>query len=534
MAFEIPSYLDPILTFYNIPWPDIDEDAFHNLQQPLRDFGQDLDAVGETIENAIGLLAVANHSTALQSIHDHAKHVKSSFLDPIKGVCGDLAGAPCEIAYDGVLGAKWTLLGVLTGEIANDVVDVVATIATLGLDSALTAAEAVAVREAISRSADLAEQEIAAQLVSAAGNCIDNFVSSLINPFINDIVHAVEGAVDSYLPQFLLRQTSGAASDSILEEERVAGKLHLSRSDLENCVQSIVQSSHHLVAASEKLSTAIEDIFMHAAPGAPRVSGAEIMRNALKGVVHTIRQDLVSGVENLVTNVIDHFTNLLVNFLHAVQQLDEQASAQASKQHAASGAPVAVLSAAGVGSTVAVGVAAATGQIDAERARSVRTEEAAAGKTADSFAVRKETARVSGDGHSHNDDVGEMHRQATGSHIAVGNPTANKEIVDELHPKGTEEGGHVTVGEQTVTGGAVSTEHLGVHHEGEQRPHLESAMTHPQSGTDHLDVKHRDDHDPKMAPAEQVASGVPEEHRNDDSAPPVNVDASSSQGESGN
>lgn len=532
MAIEIPAYLDPIIQLYNIPWPDIDEDAFHNVQQPLRDFGQDLDAVGESIESAIGILTAANPSSTLQSVLAHAQFIRSTYLDPIKGICDDLAGAPCEIAFDMTCAMKWSLLALLSGEIANDLLDAAATVVTFGADAVLTGAEALAVREAVSESASIAESEIINAVMSAANQCIDNFVSSLINPFINEMVHGVEGAANSYLPRFLLQQELGMVHGGVAAEGGLAGRLHLSPAELENCVQSIVQSSAHLATAEQSLSSAIDDIFSHPAPNAPSAPESTVMRMALKGVVHTIRQDLVDGVKSLVKDVIQHFETLLRDFMNAIDDLDKQASALASKQHALPVPLVEAISAAGVGFAAAADVAAASGRINSDEALAVKMEEVTVEEDGRSLAIHAESVVVLADGATTTVSVEDVHRPPPAPTVTAGVASASHGNVDNLQTKVTAEGTHGGQGAQGAVTGTSAPDPLDIHRAGEHRPHVEATATQPHSGPEHLDHKRPDGRGPKSARAESSAHEVQELRKDEKVDLKPAIDSSPANGDS--
>ena len=212
MSIELPGWVTPILNAYGIPWPDVNEDAFHAMKQPLRTFGQDLVAVSDAIEKALGDLESGNPSHTLRALSTYCSNIRRDFLDPIQGVCDDLAGTPCDVAYDAIVTLKLTLIGLLLGEIQDDVADIVATVVTLGADAELTVAEALVVREAIREAIEYGEGEVAYKLQSAADGYVDNFVNSLVNPFIDSVEKAVEARVESYIPALVLGRRRGSTT----------------------------------------------------------------------------------------------------------------------------------------------------------------------------------------------------------------------------------------------------------------------------------------------------------------------------------
>lgn len=396
MSFELPGWVQPILTLYGIPWPDVDEDAFHWLQQPLRDFGRDLVAVSEAIESAINDLHASNPSETLLAIGRYCAEIRKEFLDPIQNVCDGLAGQPCDLAYEAVIGVKWALVGLLTTEIVADIADVVETAVTFGADVALTGAEALALRTAVGEAIQAAEAEVASQLQSVANAQLDNFANSLINPFINSVERTVESRLDSYLPRLVLGEV-GAAKEF---GTSVAQKLYLNREQLDHAVSNIWNSAQHLQQAASKLDGIIDEIFSKPDPMAPPIPTlSSSMRIALMSVVKCIKSDLVSGIESLIHHVEKHFVALLADFVKALDELDSDTRRAAAAERAAAPPNVAVLS---VGSTwiaTSGGVGRMSGRVDVAEADRVQVTTAegvgfTAGVNAQQMAVSSQQAKV--------------------------------------------------------------------------------------------------------------------------------------------
>lgn len=351
MALEIPDYVQPLFDLYGLPWPDVDEDAFHDMQGPLAEFGRDLEAVGDAIEDALNLLLSGNPSQTLGALVHYVGAIRSDYLSPIQRICSDLAGEPCDLAYDMVVGVKWTIIGMLTGEVASDIIDIGEAILTLGLASGLSIAQAVAVREALSRCLKAAEGDIAGAVVSCANGYLDNFVSSLISPFISYVSQGLEREIETYAPRLLLREA--LSTEQSLYEEAVRGsdRLHVAESELEHCIASIISSSVHLDGAEKKLQAALDELFANPAPNAPSLPHglSPELRHALKGVIDTVKTDLITAIRQLIDHIVKHFVQLLRDYWHMLQELDRLARDLASKQHAGVVPPVMIGSLVGIG-----------------------------------------------------------------------------------------------------------------------------------------------------------------------------------------
>jgi hypothetical protein len=392
MAIDIPPWLNDVLNAYGIPWPDIDEDAFHALPQPLRNFGQDLHAVGDAIDSALRQLEAGNSSHTLRSVTTYFEAIRRDFLSPIAQICDDLAGTPCSAAYESIRDVKEAILVLLTAEIANDLLDVAGDALSFGTDTAAAAAEAYAVREAVAQSLKYAEGEVVSVIVNTTNQCLDDFVNSLINPFIAVVSSRIQGSVDSYAPHMLLQQGLAIEERASSADAAIADRLHLSPDAFDQCVTAIFESSSHLKSAAAKLDGAIEELFSHPAPNPQSHTLSSEMRTLVKGVVHTVEKDLVAGVEQLIDHIIDHFVDLLQDFKRAVDQLDQEARAIAAGEHLHLGPEVVVLSAAGVGAAAAADVLRTSGLVNGEEAESVQVETVVAVEDAESLAVSARSA----------------------------------------------------------------------------------------------------------------------------------------------
>ncbi|MDE3207126.1 MAG: hypothetical protein KGQ66_23220 [Acidobacteriota bacterium] len=464
MSIDIPSWLQPVLDFYEIPWPDVDEDAFHDMRQPLRNFGQDLDAVGAAIDSALADLESGNPSHTLRAISTYFASVKRDFLDPVRSICDGLAGWPCDVAYDAIVAVKVAIIGLLTTEIIDDAAAVVATAVTFGLDSAVTFAEAAGVREMVAESLSIAEGDVASRILSAANTELDNFVSSLLNPFISSVSARVQGEVDAYIPRLVLQQAFAAEQSAIDAEAGAAARLHLSPSELEHCVESITTSSVHLDQATKKLDSAIEEVFSHPAPSPSPSTASAALRSAVKGVVQTVEADLVGGLRSLIDHVIGHFVTLLQDYKRALDDLDQEARVAASQHHARLGAPVVALSAAGLGTVVAAGVGATSGLVNSAKAQPVQVEVVTAAEDGDSIAVAVDTTVVSAGPATANDTADHIEVRVATATATAGPASATGGGVTEVRVKVDAEGPHVVAAQSGSAPGAPVGAHGAEHH----------------------------------------------------------------------
>ena len=496
MSFDMPGWVEPVLAAYGIPWPDVDEDAFHWVQQPLRSFGHDLVAVSDAIESAVQELEAGNPSQTLNAIGRYCGDIRRDFLDPIQTVCDDLAGQPCELAYQGVVAVKAGLVALLLYEIGSDVADVVETAITLGADSAVTFAEMLAVRKLVEIAVQEGEAEVGSLLQSLADRCLDNLTNSLINPFINSVETNVEARVDAYVPMIRLSEALAAMDES------AARRLHLSPEAMNRSIAAIWQSSQHLLQAASTLEQKIDEIFDRPDPSAPRVSTlSQSMRRALQSVMQTVKSELVGGVETLIQHVERHFVTLLEDFASALAELDADARRLAATERIAAGPEVVVLSAAASWAGASSLIDPTTDRVNVAAADQVEVGDAVSvGFAASLDAPSDGQASVTADASFTPQDGGvdrlDVKADLDGPGIAAVDNGVGR--VEELAVKVDQAGPQLGL----VQGPASSPQTLGVHHGDQGSVHATPVDAHADAaGMQHLHVR-REDHGPNVSSAD--------------------------------
>ena len=322
------------------------------------------------------------------------------------------------------------------------------------------------------------------------------------------MANRVEASVDSYAPQLLLRQAITIEQMANSENTSVADRLHISASELDRCVQAIYESATNLDRASSKLDTAIEELFAHPAPSPQAQHLSSSLRIAVKGVVHTVEQDLIGALRQLVDHVVKHFGTLLEDYKRALGDLDQQARNAASNEHVGAGAAVTVLSAAGTG--VAAGVAYASGIINAQESGRVQVETASVVENAESLTVAAKKAIQVTEAPVASGDAAEHLHASTGTPAErLGAATASGGATDgqPLQAKRSEVETHVS----QAAGVPESRATLGPRHDSEHvRGIHDGSPAEPATSGDRLHVRRPDETRPRVDTATNTSHGVEE------------------------
>jgi hypothetical protein len=431
VAIEIPTELIPVFQFYGIPWPDIDEDAFNELPKPLRTFGSDVSALGGEVSATLRELADGNSSQTLHAIADHFAMIRRDFLDKVSTLCDDLAGTPCRVAYDAIVTLKLAAIGAVAYQVTETVADLASEAATVGADTPLVVAQWIAVRETVEELLRAALEQIPSLLVQYATPLIQDWTNQLIGGFVNSIEHVVEGSVDPFVANLLFADLESLESAATV----VAGKLHLTPEDLERSITSIAGSSVSAVAAGQQLEHAAKQLFAQPAPGAGSSDSSPALRVLVGVVVTQVVQELSKAADQLIHHIIDDVVHLLQSYRQALENLDQQASTQASREHAAPGPALVVASTVGVAAAVATGIVATSGAAGGEGEGTVQVGEASLVSETTSVEAGPDGPSVAAQDASAQDTVADLSPPAPEKLDTDGSPVADTETVGTLERK---------------------------------------------------------------------------------------------------
>ena len=373
MSIELPGPVVDLIELYGFSWPDINEDGFKDLEQPLRDFSGSVDGAGETIEDSLRLLSQSNPSLSLQSLVGHIQTIREEFLRPLSHLCDELAGWPCQVAYDGIVALKVSIIACTAYEFTEDAPELASIAATGGTDAPEAFAIIVAERQyyqfVVRSLIDSAVSELSRTLQNNGKGIIDKLTQGLTQPFVNRVVNVLEGDLNSYSARFL----SSVARDVANGEEFGETRIHLNPEALIQSVINISKSLHQLASATSAMKLAVLEVV--ARPD-PSCSGLSQLDQQLRIIMHDVLETLVTelgdGVKELVQSVITHFTNLLKSYERELRELDEKAQAVASSQKMTMPNLVKVRSLSGLGSAVAASRIGISAAVDVGKDKSVQ------------------------------------------------------------------------------------------------------------------------------------------------------------------
>ena len=76
MAVTVPDWADTLLDLVGVNWPNVDEDAYREMADALREFADDLADDGQLANNHMERLLSSGHGEAMDALNEHWGKVK--------------------------------------------------------------------------------------------------------------------------------------------------------------------------------------------------------------------------------------------------------------------------------------------------------------------------------------------------------------------------------------------------------------------------------------------------------------------------
>lgn len=181
VGYTIPDGVDTMLDVVGVGWPNVDEDAYRDMADALREFAEDAEDDGGAANRHIQQLLLSGRSESLTALDTHWSKVQSKHKDLAKAA-RLIAGALDRVA-DLIVARKIVAVGELADLCATVGITLAFAPVTAGLSTLLAGAKIAATRIAFKRilkeMAEAAVAEIVAVLTEPAVAAIENVVADL-------------------------------------------------------------------------------------------------------------------------------------------------------------------------------------------------------------------------------------------------------------------------------------------------------------------------------------------------------------------
>ncbi|MFF5922723.1 DUF6531 domain-containing protein [Streptomyces flavochromogenes] len=207
MAVTVPDWADTLLDLVGVNWPNVDEDAYRDMADALREFADDLADDGQLANNHMERLLSSGHGEAMDALNEHWTKVKGKHLKDMVSAARTIADA-LDLAAGAIEGMKWKAvaeLGILAGQTGL----AMALIPVTGGLSALLGAGAIA----------FTKKQLLKLITSAMEEAVGHIVSVMTEP----VVAALENMAADLVVQVSM-DALGVQNGVNLDQTKQAGK----------------------------------------------------------------------------------------------------------------------------------------------------------------------------------------------------------------------------------------------------------------------------------------------------------------------
>nr|WP_308297195.1 MULTISPECIES: DUF6531 domain-containing protein [unclassified Streptomyces] len=183
MGYVLPGWLDEILDFIGINWPNVDEDDYREMADAMRELADAFDEHTGEAHGAVNRLLSSSEGWAVEALQEHWGKVKSSHLEQLPEVARLFADA-MDVVADVIYGMKIKAeveLGVMAASVG---VSIGLAFVTGGLSALIGAAEIAAMREVVRRII----KEAADQFVDQVMAMVTEPVAAKLEKMVTDAV----------------------------------------------------------------------------------------------------------------------------------------------------------------------------------------------------------------------------------------------------------------------------------------------------------------------------------------------------------
>ncbi|MEW2291033.1 DUF6531 domain-containing protein [Streptomyces sp. NPDC047841] len=190
MGYTIPGWLDEVLDFIGINFPNVDEDDYREMADAMREFAETFEGHGGDAHAAVSRILSSSEGWAVDAFEKHWNQVKASHLEKLPELARLFADA-CDVLADIIFGMKTKAeaeLAVMAGSVG---LSIGLAWVTGGLSAVLGAAEITAMRQAVKRIIDEAVDRIVDEVIAKVTEPVNAKLEAMVEDMVLDLA---EGA----------------------------------------------------------------------------------------------------------------------------------------------------------------------------------------------------------------------------------------------------------------------------------------------------------------------------------------------------
>lgn len=303
MSFTMPYYLQPLLDFYNLKWPDIDEDQVAELGVQIKDVATSAHNFANAVERCLGTLSDDSSSDALEAMHGAFSTFTSGPVLKVTDNFGEGAATGCGLVRDGIGLYKD---GVAVALFINVGSDVALIVSGVGIPAAI--AKKAVMREILEIALDQLALQWSDYLLGQWNNFLDEHVFSHIEDLAKEIRENIAGSAADIVSMALPIHGAQVAIAS----------LYIDHDDVVHAATAMKSAYDELSGAISKLASWSKGSgYTTPLTASPDPTLRAVMKEAFDWAVDQIAK-LVDDIGNaIVNNVIDVITGIYDKYVEA-------------------------------------------------------------------------------------------------------------------------------------------------------------------------------------------------------------------------
>ncbi|MEV7131016.1 DUF6531 domain-containing protein [Streptomyces sp. NPDC093260] len=187
MGYTIPGWLDEVLDFIGINFPNVDEDDYRDMADAMREFADKFEGRGADAHKAFSRILSSSEGWAVDAMEKHWSQVKAGHLEKLPELARLFADA-CDALAEIIFWMKTKAeaeLAVMAGSVG---LSIGLAWVTGGLSAVLGAAEIAAMRQAVKRIVDEAVDRIVDEVIAKLTEPVNAKLESMVEDMVLDLV----------------------------------------------------------------------------------------------------------------------------------------------------------------------------------------------------------------------------------------------------------------------------------------------------------------------------------------------------------
>ncbi|WP_406384088.1 DUF6531 domain-containing protein [Streptomyces sp. NBC_00117] len=186
MGYTIPGWLDEVLDFIGINFPNVDEDDYRDMADAMREFAEKFEGHGGDAHKAFSRILSSSEGWAVDSMEKHWNTIKASHLEKLPELARLFADA-CDTLAEIIEWMKHKAeaeLAIMAGSVG---LSIGLAWVTGGLSAILGAAEIQAMRQVVKRIIDEAVERIVDEVIAKLTEPVNAKLEAMVEDMVLDL-----------------------------------------------------------------------------------------------------------------------------------------------------------------------------------------------------------------------------------------------------------------------------------------------------------------------------------------------------------